>query len=624
MGCVPLEHQLIVAAPAPLDLKEFGYVAEVEVHAQATAEVVAHGELESSARHADGAVAHAHQAAAAGAIEQRMGGMGGAQYTPTSSATDITIGEITIGGALEHGGIEHGGIEHGDAVAGAYGMSGAADREFEGSAAVDVEVHAEMSVPETGPGSAAEHLGGEGVCSIGSGPPQVTALLDANIGLNVDGFRVALPDLGPIAGDADGSLGVIPTDGSIHASAHLEHAQLPTSGGETHLVVQVRGGEATSQARTRVRVHLVIDRSSSMQSTWHEVQAAARVLVSQLHPDDHLQIVTYGTESFEVFPTARVGDGSAANHAIDEIAVGGGTNIQDGLEAAYGAVAESRIAGNDRPLVILLSDGVPTRGAFDAEGLAPLASRARVEHACTTTVIGLGNQFSPRTLRAIARAGRGSYHVARSTRELAPTLRAELRAQQEIPVRDVELDLQLDASVRVAGILDGDAGAEQVEGHVRLSLPQLREGEERRIVVRLEVDGNTTPSKVARVGLGWRPSAGHAPRYTSKDVTVGFGAMAQTTEAGLAVIDAHLGQTLDRCTVAVENGRAEEARAMFQAHVSFAEGRAAWRTNPRLRNRTLAVSRVGRALGELLGGASHGQRRDLAIALGGYAIRLGR
>jgi hypothetical protein len=84
------------------------------------------------------------------------------------------------------------------------------------------------------------------------------------------------------------------TDGALEAWAELEQETLPAAGGETHVVVRVRAPEAAAVPRGRVRVHLVIDRSSSMQRTWDRVLAASRVLVQRLEADDELHIVAYG------------------------------------------------------------------------------------------------------------------------------------------------------------------------------------------------------------------------------------------------------------------------------------------------------------------------------------------
>lgn len=343
-------------------------------------------------------------------------------------------------------------------------------------------------------------------------------------------------------------------------------------------------------------------------------------MVEQLRPDDEIHVVAYGSEAEEILPPIRVGDGRRAVRALGEISVGGGTNIEAGLDVAYRAAAARPLRGNDRALVILLSDGVPNGGAFTAEELAPMATRARTTSACTTTVIGLGNQFDPAVLRAVATAGRGEYHVARTAGELGPMLRAELRAQMRVAVRDVRMNVDLPPGVELVHA-DEESGVERVRGGASLSLPQLRENEERRVVLRVRVQANA--GSVARVRLQYRPPVGQT-LHASKQLSVRFGARAELSGemTELALADKDLGRVIDVAANHVLNGRAAQAQAALDAHVQRTEARAGFEANVRLRHRTTAVGRFSRALGALVGAASHTERRELSIAMGGLASRL--
>lgn len=263
----------------------------------------------------------------------------------------------------------------------------------------------------------------QGVWGLDGRSTAITAITGP--GVQVDGVRVALDELEalatlPMPGPASARL---VTDGAIEAWAELEHESLPRSGGETPVVVRVRAASSVSTTpRPSVRVHLVIDASSSMQRSWTRMLDAARELIARLAADDELQIVAYGTDAVEVFPVGRVADGRAALAALERVAVGGGTNIQAGLERAYAAAS-----GSARSLVILLSDGVPTRGAFEPAEFGGLASAGRARGAITS-VVGLGTEFDDRLLRAVAKSGHGGYHVSASPDELATGLLEELEA----------------------------------------------------------------------------------------------------------------------------------------------------------------------------------------------------
>jgi uncharacterized protein YegL len=351
-----------------------------------------------------------------------------------------------------------------------------------------------------------------------------------------------------------------------------------------------------------------------MQSSWGDVLVAAELLVGELDANDSVQVVAYGTNVQEVLPLQRAGNGRAAISALRRISVGGGTNIEVGLRAAYDAAGAQPLVGNERSLVILLSDGVPNGGAYTADALAPMARQASASE-CTTTVIGLGNQFDPAVLRAIAEAGQGSYHVARGTSELANLLRAELRAQQRISVRDVQVRLQLSGGVQLMG-----GGRVDASGNVLLEMPQLREGEQRRVELRVRVPAGVRD--VGRLDVGYR--TGNVRSSASKDLNMAFGAEAQLASAGPAFViaDKDLGRALDLAANAVLNGQGEAAAQALSAHVTRIEARADFDTHRALRARTHAAARFAQAIQTITPRASHSERRVFSLAMGQLASTL--
>jgi len=576
-------------------------------------------------------------------------GAGGGAHASTGGGVEV----------VEHG--DPGGPEiveaNGEAHAGAGGLgTGYDDAEVRagGSATVEGRAAAHAESPSQGLAASGEHVGadarivvtggasgeggrvaagapapslggGAGVRAVGRGSAHLGALLEA--GLNVDGELLTLDQIGPLGATADvdaSAAGHIAGDGALDAWVSLEHDQLARDGGETNLIVRARGGRAASSARGRLRVHLVLDRSSSMQSSWREVIAAARMLVARLSPSDEIQIVAYGTHGEEVVALRPVGDGRLVLRALDRIRVGGGTHIEAGLSLAYQGVARAVASDNDRSLVILVSDGVPTEGSFDAEVLAGLAARARAQHGCKTTVIGLGSQFDAEVLLAISREGRGGYHLARTAHHLAPVLEAELRAEERVAARDVAIDVRLPAGVTLAGSLDASMGLETTRGGVRLTLPRLASGEERTFVVGVHVDGNRLPRKVADIDVAYR--VGGTTRRAHGDAWISFGAGARpaSTGAGVAVLDAELAGVLAEVGQNVRNGNRGEAVAQLRAHVTRVEGRVEHRRSAPLARRTRAVAHLATALDALMVSGTYEERREVGLALGALAVRFGR
>ncbi|MEM9069841.1 MAG: VWA domain-containing protein [Myxococcota bacterium] len=367
-----------------------------------------------------------------------------------------------------------------------------------------------------------------------------------------------------------------------------------------------------------MRVHLVIDRSSSMQSTWPTVLDAALTVVDQLDRDDEVQIVAYGSDAQEMLPPTRVGNGRAVRRALGTISVGGGTNIEAGLHAAYRRITPA----GPQPLVILLSDGVPNGGAFTADELAPMAARVRATYGCTTTVVGLGNQFDPNVLRGISEAGGGGYHIAQQASELGAVLRGELHTQLRIAARQVRVGVALPDGVELLDV-DQSVNATHSNGSVALTFPQLRQAEEHHVVLRVRVRGGAGSQTVARVRVAYQDPRAML-QHAEKTVSVRYGHAAElaTSDAALVIADKDLGHAVDVASQHVLNGRANQAAAVLRAHVTRTEAHAGFRAHARLRVRTNAVAHFAQALETLVTPASHVERREVSLAMGSLAVRL--
>lgn len=484
------------------------------------------------------------------------------------------------------------------------GATGGASGSVNGS--VDVRLEARADVPR------------DGVWGLDGRPTALTAL--AGDGVQVDGVRVALSDLAALAeldlaAPADAHLR---TDGALEATAELEHDTLPRAGGETRVVVRVRANPVATAPRGRLRVHLVIDRSSSMQRTWERVLASARLLIERLQPDDELQIVAYGSDAIEAWPAQRVGDGRAAIRALEDIAVGGGTNVEAGLRLAYDRASTS----DARSLCILLSDGVPNHGAFEPSELGGLAAAAR-QRGVVTSVIGLGTEFDARLLRAVARHGQGGYHVSADVEGLAGGLVSELEAHARAAARQVSVRVRVPEGAQVLGV-EGDAGASITGESALLELPGMDVGETRNLVVRVRVPAGTQARSVASVELGYRGLGGVVRAEKSLSLSFGPRAAVAGGAATGAILNADLSASLDAAAAAVLHGDADAARAALLDHAALSEGRVEHRSSARLQARARVVRRVAAAVDALVPGASHGQRRQVSLSFGDLAARFGR
>lgn len=157
-------------------------------------------------------------------------------------------------------------------------------------------------------------------------------------------------------------------------------------------------------------------------------------------------------------------------------------------------------------------------------------------------------------------------------------------------------------------------------------MPSLDAGEERRLVLRVRVSAQRTATSVANVSLDYEGIGGASVR-AERELRVSMGVGYRAREASIAasaVLDSHLAQTLDAAGEAVRVGDARAATAAFEEHAELIEGRVEHRRNGALQARARTSRRMARAMEALLPRATPPQRRQVALALGGLAVEIGR
>ena len=498
------------------------------------------------------------------AIDGALGGeaaLDAELYASAAGVGGVDSGAVGVGG-VDSGAVGAGGAEAGSAASGDADMS-----------ALPPEVRV-----ETGPGVRAL--------------PELRRAAElgdlAGVGVAVDGVQVQLEDL--VAGFDDLELEwELVGEGVSIATEALVRAD-----GSVDVGVVVRqDGARTRQVPAGMRVHLVLDASSSMQRSWGQVVEAVLDVAGELGPRDAIEIVGYAGESRTLLPMTPASDAEAlaagVRAALGDATLGGGTNLEAGLRAAYDSAA--RDAGRDaagQDVVLVVTDGVPTRGAMEAQALGQIAGQARRSCGARTSTIGVGDSFDPAVLRQVARGGGGRYLVADGGLEVELSL--ELRAAMvEEPIEiEVELEIPQDATL---------------EGEARYAATGTQESRSFRVIP--GTSGDAGPVTVHLV----LPSG----RVVEKVVAPVAGALAAR---------ATLGNTLELVADHVLNGRGDAAAAELRAVSALPYAS--------LRARRPVLERVARALEVLVSGrgrrapASHAARRRVALALGGLAFSLGR
>lgn len=161
------------------------------------------------------------------------------------------------------------------------------------------------------------------------------------------------------------------------------------------------------EARQRFAdVVLVLDASSSMFFATRDggppkiraAIAAAELLIGRLAETDQAGLVTFHSQARVAAPLSL--DRAPVVAALRATALEPGTRIDLGLEFAHAELVGPRGRAGQQPVVVLLTDGVPTAGATNADVVA----RARLLSSAGARIfaIGLGSDVDPDLLRAVA------------------------------------------------------------------------------------------------------------------------------------------------------------------------------------------------------------------------------
>lgn len=236
---------------------------------------------------------------------------------------------------------------------------------------------------------------------------------------------------------------------------------------------------------------VVLDVSGSMSGTkMEQARGALHQFLGTLDSRDRFRLVAYSTAVRSFRPEWTPARGAALDEArrwVDALRAEGGTNISGALEEAFAVEpGEGRL-----PMVIFLTDGLPTAGERDPERIAAMAEASRGR--ARVFAFGVGYDVNTRLLDALAAAGRGTTAYVEPQEDVEVAV-GELAAKIRHPVLT---DLALvDSPVRIHELYP-------------VTIPDLFAGEELVLLARYEPGRRDVRGNVVLTGT----RAGRTERF---------------------------------------------------------------------------------------------------------------
>ena len=188
-----------------------------------------------------------------------------------------------------------------------------------------------------------------------------------------------------------------------------------------------------------INLSLVVDRSGSMYGD-DRIEALKKSLLSfvvKLRKTDIVSLVSYDDKAILLVPSQPVGDGKYLKDMIEDIEIGGGTNIYNGMVIGYEQIEKKKIAKGTNRLV-LLTDGY---GADDPL-ITIKKSKEYNDKGIELSAIGVGESYNQALLSQLASTGGGLLNFIGSSKNIESVFQKELTSLLSPCVSDVKIEIE--------------------------------------------------------------------------------------------------------------------------------------------------------------------------------------
>jgi Ca-activated chloride channel family protein len=309
--------------------------------------------------------------------------------------------------------------------------------------------------------------------------------------------------------------------GSLRMTARVTPTALPPGTSEAFALVTIRAPIYPVDRETPMNVALVMDKSESMKGArLVATKRAARELISELDERDRLAIIAVSDDT-ETMPSMPVTDQNRARMLafVDRMQSSGGSNLSGGIEAALNQLTP-KSPDFEFNRIVVVTDGIATRGLTDKEGLASVAKKARTVYRIHVSAVGVGDNCDEDVLQRIVKDGWGFLTYVRGASQAARVGHLQKLEALRHAAEQTELRLKMSRDVEVLDVLNYQAIPSG--GVLTVPLDQAGPGDEFNVVVRMKVtvppgrQGNAT---LGTAELSYLDMLGNATRNAKVEIS---------------------------------------------------------------------------------------------------------
>lgn len=231
--------------------------------------------------------------------------------------------------------------------------------------------------------------------------------------------------------------------GDVPFGIGTELARSPWNPEARLLRIAIKASDTQVEQLPPANLVFLVDVSGSMdrRDGLPMVQGTLKLLVDQLRAEDRVSLVTYAGEARVVLESTPGSDKAKIRAAIDQLAAGGSTAGESGIQMAY-AEAQKGLLKNGINRILLATDGDFNVGISDFESLKQLAAEKR-KGGVSLTTLGFGtDNYNEQLMEQLADAGDGNYAYIDSLREARKVLVDQLSSTLKVVAKDVKLQVE--------------------------------------------------------------------------------------------------------------------------------------------------------------------------------------